>query len=254
MKLTIVGATGSMSGPESAASSYLLQEESEGRIWSVLFDMGPGAFGQLWRYMDPKDLDAVFFSHGHADHMGDIISLYVHHRWNPEGKLPELPIYGPRGIRERTLQIDGWATAEEFAGIFDFRHVEPGTVVDIGPMHISAYPGNHTVESYGFRVETPSGSFAYTGDTDACQTMIDMANGVDLLLGECGFTAADEPRGIHLDGARLGQLASDSGVGKLVVTHIQPWTDPQTVVSEIRSQWVGPLEIARSAAVHDCAI
>ena len=84
MRLTVVGATGSMSGPGSPASCYLVQAEGRCpvsgllRTFSVLLDLGPGSFGALWRHMDPCDIDALFLSHCHADHMGDIISLQVH--------------------------------------------------------------------------------------------------------------------------------------------------------------------------------
>ena len=54
MKLTVLGSSGSMSGPASSASSYLVQaqgfdrETGKMRTWSVVLDMGPGSFGQLW--------------------------------------------------------------------------------------------------------------------------------------------------------------------------------------------------------------
>ncbi|MBF1730569.1 MAG: MBL fold metallo-hydrolase, partial [Trueperella pyogenes] len=89
MRLRIIGCTGSMSGPDSPASCYLLQahgpDERTGkeRTWNLVLDMGPGSFGELWRYIEPANLDAVIFSHCHADHMGDVISLHVYRRWGP---------------------------------------------------------------------------------------------------------------------------------------------------------------------------
>lgn len=250
MKLTIVGASGSMSGPTSAASSYLLQEEADGRTYSIAFDLGPGAFGQLWKYVDPQELDALFLSHCHADHMGDIVSMYVHRKWHPTGCLGAIPVYGPAESADRTAQIDGWAARDELEETFRFIDLSAGQSHQIGPFSVLPFQGKHTVESYGFRVEASGQTFAYTGDTDSCPEMEQMSEDVDLLLSECGFTAADTVRGIHLDGERVGQLASAAGVKNLVVTHIQPWT-PQSVVSaEVRSSWDGPLSFAEPGQTY----
>lgn len=254
MKLTIVGCSGSMSGPRSSASSYLLQatgpDEKTGtpRVWSIVFDLGPGAFGDLWKYVDPKTLDAVVFSHGHADHMADIISLYVYNRWFPSGPLPPVEVYGPPEIEKRTCQIDGWAEPGDFDGSLEFVIAEPGRSFQIGPFTLTPFRALHTVETFGYRVTGPSetgkeATFAFTGDTDYCTSIAQMAQGVDVLLSEAAFTGVDTVRGIHLDGARAGKLASQAGVGRLLLTHIQPWTDPQVVEEEARTEWFGQLDL-----------
>ena len=83
MRLTIIGCTGSMSGKDAAASSYLLQAEApdeEGaiRTYSLIFDLGPGAMGQSLRYINPASLDGIVISHMHADHIADIVGMQVY--------------------------------------------------------------------------------------------------------------------------------------------------------------------------------
>lgn len=246
MKLTVIGSSGSMSGPESAASCYLLQAEGldpltgDERTWSVAIDMGPGAFGQLWRYLDPKDLDAVLISHGHPDHLSDTISLLVFLKWNPDGPLPAMRVFGPQDIPGRIAQIEGYNGGVVESEFFHFSTAKPGAHFDVGPLHVTAFEGHHTVESYGFRIEGPSSvelgtttTFAYTGDTDLCEPIVEMARDVDLLLTECAFINDTEVRGVHLTGARAGQLAKTSGAKHTVLTHIQPWTDPAIPVREV---------------------
>nr|MBA2717467.1 MBL fold metallo-hydrolase [Propionibacteriales bacterium] len=71
MKLTVVGCSGSLPGPESAASCYLLEAPYEGRTFRLLLDLGSGALGPLQRYADLAAIDAVALSHLHADHCLD---------------------------------------------------------------------------------------------------------------------------------------------------------------------------------------
>src|SRR6478609_11760508 len=102
MRLTVVGCSGSFAGPDSPASSYLLQAEHEGRTWSIVLDLGNGALGPLQRYVDLADIDAVFVSHLHPDHCVDVCGLYVTRKYRPGGPLPaRLPVHGPTGTAQR---------------------------------------------------------------------------------------------------------------------------------------------------------
>jgi len=115
------------------------------------------------------------------------------------------------------------------------------------------------VEAYGYRIEGPSEadpslrvSLAFTGDTDSCQGMSDMAQGVDLLLAEAAFVEGrDTVGGMHMTGRRAGELAAQAGAGHLVLTHIQPWTDPAVPLKEAAEVYSGPLEAATADAVWE---
>ena len=73
MKLTIVGCSGSTSGPESPASSYLIQAPFDGRTFSFVVDLGPGAIGAhdriSLRERRSQRVDRVGFRN-HDDHVG----------------------------------------------------------------------------------------------------------------------------------------------------------------------------------------
>ena len=89
-------------------------------------------------------------------------------------------------------------------------------------------------------------SLFYTGDTDLCDTIIEGARGVDVLLSEVGFTSDETEPDMHMDGTRAGEVATRAGVGRMIATHIQPWTPRDRVASEIRQTWSGPLDFATS--------
>ena len=77
MRLTVIGCSGSFPGPDSPASCYLIQAPYEGRTFSIVLDLGPGALGALQRVIDPRELDAVMLTHLHPDHCLDCTGLFV---------------------------------------------------------------------------------------------------------------------------------------------------------------------------------
>ena len=89
-------------------------------------------------------------------------------------------------------------------------------------------------------------SLFYTGDTDLCETIIEGARGVDVFLSEVGFTSEESEPDMHMDGVRAGEVATRAGVGRMIATHIQPWTPRAQVAAEIRQTWSGPLDFATS--------
>ena len=102
----------------------------------------------------------------------------------------------------------------------------------------------------GLRVSGPSDlgsgsvTLAYTGDTDLCDTEVEMARGVGLLLSECAFEdGRDSVRGVHMTGSRAGELAQRAGVAQLLLTHLQPWTDPESVRRSAERVYDGPVRV-----------
>ncbi|MCL3776756.1 MULTISPECIES: MBL fold metallo-hydrolase [unclassified Actinomyces] len=275
MKLTVIGCTGSMSGPASAASSYLVQatgagQDGEELIYSVVLDLGPGSMGQMLRYLDPADLDALLISHCHADHMVDMVGMHVYRRWHPAGALRPVLTVGPSELLHRLNGVDGTPETETYATEFDFRTAVPGESFQVGPMTITPYTALHPVEAYGYRIEGPSEEvgpegrrrtvcLAFTGDTDLCEPICEMADGVDLLLAEAAFVEGrDTVRGMHLTGKRAGQLAAGTAgqvprrpVGQLVLTHIQPWTEHRIPLRNAALAYEGPLEAATAGATWE---
>ncbi|MDO5723678.1 MAG: MBL fold metallo-hydrolase [Flaviflexus sp.] len=248
MKLTVIGCSGSMSGPHGPASAYLVETQQT----RLLLDFGPGAMGQLFTYVDPASIDALVFSHLHTDHCADIIGMQVFRRWYPGLSVPPLPVYAPADPLERTRQIGGDPIEETYASEFDFRQVAPGERLAVGDLRIDLFPALHPVPALALRVTGPNGEvLTYSGDTDVCEGQVAAAKDADLFLCEAAFEARrDTVRGIHLTGERAGELAERAGVGRLVLTHLQPWTDPQVVVGEAREHYSGDVEVAKPGASY----
>ena len=253
MRLTVLGCSGSTSGPESPASCYLVQAPHAGRTFSLVLDLGPGAFGRLWQHLDARQVDAVALSHLHPDHCLDVCALYVAARYSDPGRpWPGIPLYGPAGAQQR-IGSAYRAPGEVGTGIEEhFAYRTWAEEQRIGPFLVATTLVAHSVPAYAIRVteDAPGGrSLVYSGDTGPCPELVDLARGAELLLAEAAFLdRPDNPPNLHLTGRDAAAAATSAGVQRLVLTHIPPWHDPSQVLAEARPHFDGPLELATSGA------
>jgi len=250
MRLTVVGCSGSYPGPDSPASCYLLEAESEGRTWRVLLDLGSGALGALQRYVDPLAVDAVFLSHLHADHCLDLCGYYVMRKYHPAGPQPRIPVWGPAGTADRMARAYDLPPHPGMSGEFDF-HTYDG-VVELGPFRVEPVPVVHPVTAYGMRVGADGATLGYSGDTGPCEGLDQVARDADLLLAEASFrTGDDNPPDLHLTGRDGGEAAARGGSRRLLLTHVPPWFDRDQAAAEARAAYDGPVDLARPGATYD---
>jgi ribonuclease BN (tRNA processing enzyme) len=251
MRLTVVGCSGSYPGPDSPASSYLLEAEHEGRTWRILLDLGNGSLGVLHRYADPLAIDAVFLSHLHADHCMDLCGYYVMRKYHPTGPQPRIPVWGPAGAAARMARAYDLPSEPGMTEEFDFRPYDDA-VVRVGPFEVTPQMVVHPVDAFALRVTAGGRTLVYSGDTGPCEELVELSSGADLLLAEASFQEdRPNPAQLHLTGVDCGEVAKRAGVGRLVLTHIPPWHDPQVSLDEARRVWDGPTDLAASGLVID---
>jgi ribonuclease BN (tRNA processing enzyme) len=249
MRLTIIGCSGSFPGPESPASSYLLEAEG----FRLLLDLGNGALGVLQRHAELASIDAVCLSHLHADHCLDMTSYWVARRYVPGGPLPPIPVHAPARAAERLTLAYGLEPdpGPGMTDAFTFHPLTPGTRV-IGPFQVTAVRMNHPVETYGFRIEHGGRVLAYSADTGPCDSLGTLARRADLLLCEASFLTGESDRtDLHLTGRQAGQAAEQAGVRHLVLTHLVAWNDKQRSFGEAREVFTGALSLAASGQTFE---
>lgn len=287
----MVGCSGSVPGPTSAASCYLVEVEgpdgADGqRTWRVALDLGSGSLGPLQALVDPRQLDAVLLSHLHPDHCIDLCGLYVMLRHAPGAAAgdsaggsaavaasdsadggPAAPagdgasrtgrrrvlVWGPSGTAERLARAYDLPVDPGMSAELDVREWRDGDPVRIGPLTVTPLLVNHPVEAYGLRVERDGTVLAYTGDTDSCPALTPLCQGAALVLADAAFVdGRDVAEGVHLSGRRAGEaVAAAGGVERLVLTHLPPWNDAEVCVEQARAAWDGPLDVARPGAVFE---
>ncbi|TNC19244.1 MBL fold metallo-hydrolase [Amycolatopsis alkalitolerans] len=250
MRLTILGCSGSIPGPGKAASGYLV--EAGGFLLAL--DFGNGTFAELQARHDPFDLGALVLSHLHPDHCADFGALAVLRRYHPhpphDVHARRLPVYAPENAPARLAKAyapnDAELAETDLSDVFSFRSLTGGS--RIGPFELCAVPVNHPTEAFGVRISHGGRTLAYTGDTGQCDSLDELARGVDVLLAEATWTdAPDRPEGVHLSGKQAGALARRAGAGRLLLTHVAPWTDRMTILAEAKAEFPDTRLVEQSA-------
>lgn len=246
MKLTVLGCSGSVPGPDSPASAYLVEQDG----YTVLLDLGHGAFGALQRHVDPAAVDAIVISHLHADHCIDLTAYVVALRYGcGTGYQPtrRIPLIGPAGTRDRlAAAYDPLARKLALQELFGF---STPTDTELGPFSVSFARVNHPTPTTAVRISHGDRTLVYSADTGVSSSLVDLARGADVLLCEASFTPQDDyVPDLHLTGRHAGEHASRAGAGKLIVTHVPPWVSPQDQADDAAAVFPGPVETARSGA------
>ncbi|MCS2162704.1 ribonuclease Z [Scandinavium sp. H11S7] len=151
MELIFLGTSAGVPTRHRNMTSILLnlQQPTLSQMW--LFDCGEGTQHQFLKTSHhPGKLDKIFITHLHGDHLFGLPGLLCSR--SMQGNPSPLTIYGPKGIKEfveMALRLSGsWTdyplTVEEICA---------GEVFDDGLFKVTAYPLNHPVECFGYRIE-----------------------------------------------------------------------------------------------------
>ncbi|WP_163511167.1 MBL fold metallo-hydrolase [Fodinicola acaciae] len=234
--LRVLGNNTPFPAPGRPGSGYLLTTPHT----KMLIDLGYAVWPELLRYAHPNDLDAVWISHLHPDHCADLFAAY---QW--AGNVDDarrVTIYGPAGWVDRigaALPYDDGP--DRIRRVLDTReHSESG--YDVGDLHVTAVPVQHSVPTHGLRVTSDSGSLAYSADSGACPALNELANGVEVFLCEAG---ASEQQPFHCTPEEA--VAAGLHAQRLVLTHLSPALTPDEA-----SQRAGGATVAQPGMVFDC--
>jgi ribonuclease BN (tRNA processing enzyme) len=225
MQLTILGCYGPYPPAGGACSGYLLQEEG----CSILLDCGNGVLSRLQQFLKFEDLDAVFLSHLHADHMSDIMIMRygLELAYNQGRRSEPLPLYAPAEPASEFERLP-------YKNAYALNPLKDGQKMRIGPFSLEFGEGVHAVPSMAMRIQSSIGSVVYSGDTEYNRGLEKLASGADLLLCEANYLKADLENGLpnHLSSAQAAQIAASAGVKRLVLTHHYPGRDRKETLSE----------------------
>jgi len=212
-----------------------------------------------WR-LPSEQIDHVFFTHLHSDHIGDLYELNLQ-GWSL-GRGGPLTVHGPPGVE---TVVEGYQQAYSLDRRYRVEHhsrelfppergelvaapfeVSEGSQVvhEDGDLRVSAFPVDHSpIEpAVGYRVDYRGRSVVISGDTAPTPSLVEAYEDADLLLHEAlaahvvstleraaGEAGQDRLRQImgdipdyHTTPVQAAELANQANVRKLVLYHLVP--------------------------------
>ncbi len=221
----------------------------EGRVYII--DAGNGVSRQMaLANISPKDIQGVFITHNHSDHVADYGTLLLR-AWQ-SGLQEPVHTFGPTPLEEMTsryLEYMKWVIEQrtvqrdrphlkDLILAQNISNQEP--IFEDGGLTVSATEVSHGTlrPAYAFRFQTPSWTVVFSGDTTRSDNLCELARDADILVHEAinpdavdsmveqHYPGNDSFRRALIEGhtpvEEVGQLAEEAGVKKLVLTHLVP--------------------------------
>ncbi|MEO1550439.1 MAG: MBL fold metallo-hydrolase [Pseudomonadota bacterium] len=274
MRLTILGSGSPEATARRAASGYLIEVAGT----RILFDCGGGVVDRLLRAgLRPSDVDVLFLSHLHADHMMDYARL-VHAAWD-EGARP-LAVYGPAptaemseklfgadgvfapDLRARTELAPSQAVWVARGGTLPrpwpapkVEEIAPGAQIVREGWRVSTLEVPHAqplLTCLAFVIEADGLKVVYSGDAGRSPALAQACVGADLLVHWCyrldGEVVSDEMAALTPTPTDIASMAQAAGVRRLVLTHFRAHMDTlaghAAALSAMDAVFTGPCGIA----------
>lgn len=237
MKLTVLGSGTCVPSVKRGSPSYLLVVKAI----NILLDIGPGSLRQLARLDSNlyKEIDIIYISHRHTDHISDFAALIQALNWTPGF------------MRKKNLYIAGHARLRPFlqAGIrsartFKVKFVPLHGKITIKGVAFTTVPGHHDETSLMLKIQDKGRSLVYISDTGYDQRVAHFAQDCEVLLLENSFPAPLREPG-HLNSHLSAQLAHHARAKRLVLAHFYPLCDNYPIKSQVKKYYNGPTILAR---------
>jgi len=220
-----------------------------------MFDCGPAATHKLVKAgLFPTQIDHLFFTHHHFDHDADY-PCFLLCRWDQSiGVEQRLKVFGPTLTEKLTEDLIGengafahdwkarinWSTSLEVyqnrggklprrPPVVDATDIEPKWSYEGDGWAVRTALAEHAqpwLDSLAYRISTDNGDIVITGDTQMCDSIVELASGADVLLCMCW----DHQSTMNLEKETTGQcgtehaatMAEKAGVSTLVLVHTGP--------------------------------
>jgi ribonuclease Z len=277
MRVIMLGTGAAIADPERGGSGILITVEDQ----HYLFDCGVGTTRNMIKAnVNPADVDQIFLSHLHYDHIVDF-PYFLLTTWICDREKPHI-IVGPEGTQNFVdhLFADGafakdiearaqYPHRQQNAAVLtpDVRQCEPGIVFEDEFVTVTACYVEHIPQEispcFGLRLDSKvdGKSVSFSGDTAPCESFIELSKDVDLMIHECTFpeSALEHRRKVqvgtwsHTSPIELGKLAEKTNAKSVVATHFASYDTTNQVVKEIMGIHM-PIDIIGPDLLEEVAV
>lgn len=252
MPFQFLGTAGAAPSADRDNTSLLFYTPAE----ALLVDCGGSPLHRILRAgVDARRLRWVIITHAHVDHIYGLPSL-IHTLWLT-GRQTPLTLYAlpePAAIIRRYLALFPIEHSPRYP--LDLVEIEPRPetpVLEGRTLRVEASPVEHSIPNAALRVtfadRDERGTVVYSSDTRPCAAVAGLARGADVLIHEATFggESAEAERVRHSTAAEAGRVAREAKVGRLILTHLDPWGPhpPEALREEAARAFGGPVEVAR---------
>jgi ribonuclease BN (tRNA processing enzyme) len=235
MNFVVLGSGSAVPHPHRSSSAYWLETSSG----TILMDFAASAIHRMAQEnLDWTNLDAIWISHFHLDHVGGLVPFLFGTRNAPEMKARTKPlkIFGARGLRELINSFNESGNYKLFKQPFplEIREVESAENFEILPgVRAATMKTVHTDESLAIHLRDTAGkTLVYSSDTGFTKALGAFARNVDLFVLECSFFK-DKPTEKHLELEEAMFLTRAANPGQVLLTHFYAEWDAVDFPAEV---------------------
>ncbi len=264
--ITITGTGTPLATADRAGAGVLVRHiADDGTETHLQFDAGRATVTRLLAAgSSPAKLNATFLTHYHSDHVVGLQDLVLSH-WTMDvyDEADRMALYAPNGSTMRFCErmLGLWDHDLEVRAMHNLR--DPAPKVDIigfdapktpkqiwSNEHVRVLAGevrHEPVEgAVGFRIETPDGVVAISGDTVVCDEVAALAEGADVVVYEAMRMDVIKQRPVdkqyiihyHADTRQIGEQMARLDIPTVMLTHLIPAphtdADKQAFADEVR--------------------
>ncbi len=237
----VLGSGGPEMSDGRASTAYLIRLDGKG---IGLIDVGSGS-SINYEKTDAKlnDIEFFAFTHFHVDHSADFPAFIKAFYFS--GRQSDIHVFGPTGNSYLPSAVDFVNRLFGMGGLYPYlsEYVEQGAdsrfkivAHDINVSErkkdkahqgngytLSAVPVHHgPLPALAWRIDVAGCSITFSGDmSNHYQTLAELAKGSDILVAHHAIPEMNQgvARHLHMPPSEIGQIAAQSGVKQLILSH-----------------------------------